>query len=797
MGGSKAAQAMSKRELDDILKFGTEEMFKDDDNDHRIVYDDKAIDALLDRSKEGIIEKESGMDDYLSSFKVASYTVKDKDEPDVEVLKQEADVIDSDYWEKLLRHHFEQEQEYVASTLGKGKRVRKQVNYNDGHLADTNKMLRQAYDDGSDFDASELVEDSDEQLSDDDSRQKKYKDRDVLPPLLAKVGNQIEVYGFNPRQRRAFLTAVMRYGLPPKNFKAAKEKWCIHNLRGKTEKAFQSYTSMFLRHLCEPGMDNKVETYSDGVPREGVNRLQVLSRIGIMSLIKRKVEEYSSVNTFLHHILVGHITIQERSMTRLLAELKNANTATNTTENATPEIKKDEEANPVESKPAEIKDEEKPKIPVEEVKEEKMITESNGVSENKDSDSTVIKDEMEADVSKSVIESSNDESVDPANNPKSDEVIENGNDGEAAKATDNPPDANEKKEETALSDSKPPAEENSNDTASKDPLPPAPVPQPVTAAAAVPTTAPAAAAAPTVSSAEIKEEKNNVPDTTATTAVDGVTVPKFMFNIADGGFTELHVLWEAEEKRKFDNIWWRYHDYWLMAGAVVHGYGRWQDIQNDPRFDTINRPFARMSLDYKNKFIARRFKLLEQALIVEEQLKRATLMGVQQDNTHPAMSLQSRFAELECLAESHQHLSKESLSGNKPANAVLHKVLNQLETLLSDMKNDVTRLPTALAKVPPVTHRLNMSERAVLTRLATGGHLPVSGAGVVNPAGHPGAVIYSPPGGPPVPGVPMYATHHPMLPTSPAGGPPMTNPVYLPVHPTVLPAAGAPPGANI
>ena len=28
--GSKAAQSMSKRELDDILKFGTEEMFKDD-----------------------------------------------------------------------------------------------------------------------------------------------------------------------------------------------------------------------------------------------------------------------------------------------------------------------------------------------------------------------------------------------------------------------------------------------------------------------------------------------------------------------------------------------------------------------------------------------------------------------------------------------------------------------------------------------------------------------------------------------------------------------------------------------
>ena len=36
-------------------------------------------------------------------------------------------MIDSGYWEKLLRHHYEQEQEYIASTLGKGKRVRKQV----------------------------------------------------------------------------------------------------------------------------------------------------------------------------------------------------------------------------------------------------------------------------------------------------------------------------------------------------------------------------------------------------------------------------------------------------------------------------------------------------------------------------------------------------------------------------------------------------------------------------------------------------------------------------------------------
>lgn len=79
-------------------------------------------------------------------------------------------------------------------------------------------------------------------------------------------------------------------------------------------------------------------------------------------------------------------------------------------------------------------------------------------------------------------------------------------------------------------------------------------------------------------------------------------------------------------------------------------------------------------LEIKNKFLARRFKLLEQALVIEEQLRRAAYLNLSQEAAHPAMALNARFAEVECLAESHQHLSKESLAGNKPANAVLHKV---------------------------------------------------------------------------------------------------------------------------
>merc|ERR1712226_828084 len=237
-----------------------------------------------------------------------------------------------------------------------------------------------------------------------------------------------------------------------------------------------------------------------------------------------------------------------------------------------------------------------------------------------------------------------------------------------------------------------------------------------------------------VSKNDLKDEdkENKVENNTASKEEESGTKqpPKFMFNIADGGFTELHTLWQNEEKaavpgREYE-IWHRRHDYWLLAGIVCHGYGRWQDIQNDHRFCIINEPFKMdvgkgNFLEIKNKFLARRFKLLEQALVIEEQLRRAAFLNLTQDAAHPAMALNSGFAEVECLAESHQHLSKESLAGNKPANAVLHKVLNQLEELLSDMKSDVSRLPASLARIPPVAQRLQMSERSILSRLATGG----------------------------------------------------------------------------
>uniref|UniRef100_A0A6Q2ZNP9 DNA helicase n=1 Tax=Esox lucius TaxID=8010 RepID=A0A6Q2ZNP9_ESOLU len=92
--GSKTG-SMSKQELDDILKFGTEELFKDElgkgdkegenkEEDSQVIhYDDEAVDRLLDRNQESENPEETeiqSMNEYLSSFKVAQYVVKDEEE---------------------------------------------------------------------------------------------------------------------------------------------------------------------------------------------------------------------------------------------------------------------------------------------------------------------------------------------------------------------------------------------------------------------------------------------------------------------------------------------------------------------------------------------------------------------------------------------------------------------------------------------------------------------------------------------------------------------------------------------
>ena len=81
---------------------------------------------------------------------------------------------------------------------------------------------------------------------------------------------------------------------------AFNSQWLVRDLRGKSEKCFRAYVSLFMRHLCEPGNEN-VETFADGVPREGLSRQHVLTRIGVMSLIRKKVKY--PITWFLNYII--------------------------------------------------------------------------------------------------------------------------------------------------------------------------------------------------------------------------------------------------------------------------------------------------------------------------------------------------------------------------------------------------------------------------------------------------------------------------------------------------------------
>lgn len=98
-------------------------------------------------------------------------------------------------------------------------------------------------------------------------------------------------------------------------------------------------------------------------------------------------------------------------------------------------------------------------------------------------------------------------------------------------------------------------------------------------------------------------------------------------------------------------------------------------------------------------------QLLEQALVIEEQLRRAAYLNMSEDPSHPSMALNTRFAEVECLAESHQHLSKESMAGNKPANAVLHKGSQWLPCLLPTWPLAFSAPPQYTVTLAPAFHQ--------------------------------------------------------------------------------------------
>ncbi|XP_053548822.1 chromodomain-helicase-DNA-binding protein 4 isoform X2 [Bombina bombina] len=346
----------------------------------------------------------------------------------------------------------------------------------------------------------------------------------------------------------------MRYGMPPQD--AFTTQWLVRDLRGKSEKEFKAYVSLFMRHLCEPGADG-AETFADGVPREGLSRQHVLTRIGVMSLIRKKVQEFEHVN--------GRWSMPE------LAETEESKKASQT-DSPSPKT-------PTPSTPGDTQ----PNTPAPQatnddaVKNEELVPKE----ENTEGDVKAVTKEVKA-----VTETS--QAAAPVSEPRSPV-----------------PQADEKPTEPE-SQEKPPAPEPM-ETDQKEPE-------------------------KTDEVITVEDKKDDVQEVTLQNGEatkeppeekKRVVVPaskqRFMFNIADGGFTELHSLWQNEERaatvtKKTYEIWHRRHDYWLLSGIINHGYARWQDIQNDVRYAILNEPFKGEVnrgnfLEIKNKFLARRFKV--------------------------------------------------------------------------------------------------------------------------------------------------------------------------------------------
>ena len=96
---------------------------------------------------------------------------------------------DTAFWEKLLRHHYEQHQEDVAKSMGKGKRVRKQVNYGDGAEAPARNQDDGEWQDDMSYN-SDFSTPSDDDMDDDNYDQVGPNNASLAGFLLVKNKNK-------------------------------------------------------------------------------------------------------------------------------------------------------------------------------------------------------------------------------------------------------------------------------------------------------------------------------------------------------------------------------------------------------------------------------------------------------------------------------------------------------------------------------------------------------------------------------------------------------------------------------
>ncbi|XVE97353.1 hypothetical protein REPUB_Repub03eG0012300 [Reevesia pubescens] len=299
--GRLKAQNINQEELDDIIRYGSKELFADENDEagksRQIHYDDAAIDRLLDREQVG--DEEASVDDeeedgFLKAFKVANFEYIEEAE---KVAEEEAQKVAMEnkytvnnsertsYWEELLRDKYEVHKVEEFKALGKGKRSRKQmVSVEEDDLAG----LEDVSSDGEDDNFEAELTDGDTTSSGNQSGRKPYRKRvrvdNTEPiPLMEGEGKSFRVLGFNQSQRAAFVQILMRFGVGDFDFKEFAAR-----LKQKTFEEIKDYGTLFLNHIAEDITDSP--TFSDGVPKEGLRIQDVLVRIAVLLLVSEKVK---------------------------------------------------------------------------------------------------------------------------------------------------------------------------------------------------------------------------------------------------------------------------------------------------------------------------------------------------------------------------------------------------------------------------------------------------------------------------------------------------------------------------
>ncbi|XP_016537603.2 CHD3-type chromatin-remodeling factor PICKLE-like isoform X3 [Capsicum annuum] len=304
--GRLKAQNINQEELDDIIRYGSKELFADDNDEagksRQIHYDDAAIDRLLDREQvrdEDAAVNDEEEDSFLKAFKVANFEYVEEaeataeDEAPIAPLENKATVNNSEratYWEELLRDRYEVHQVEEFNTMGKGKRSRKQmVSVEDDDLAG----LEDVSTDGEDDNYEAEADSSDGEAASPGvtvvrkAHRKKARVDSAEPlPLMEGEGRSFRVMGFNQSQRAAFVQILMRFGV-------GEFDWAefTPRLKQKTYEEIKDYGALFLSHIAEDITDSP--TFSDGVPKEGLRIQDVLVRTAVLLLMRDKVKAFS------------------------------------------------------------------------------------------------------------------------------------------------------------------------------------------------------------------------------------------------------------------------------------------------------------------------------------------------------------------------------------------------------------------------------------------------------------------------------------------------------------------------